>query len=254
MSTTVAREVEAPRVTPLPQVKCSAHSALIYWWPVWAMGFILAGWTALGDHHVALVPAGSTVDGNVVAAPEGSNPLLTGVHLTRSSVPGVLFVATILAVLVLRGGWLTERRAITLLTGSALVAGFVSVLDGWGPVASGAAYLGIYLNLGAYLVLSTGLFVLWMIHFFVLDRRSYVIITSEGVRLREGPDAPELTFPREEVSLEAEPYDWFRWLIGFGAGRVAVRVGDRRLELANVPRAGQRVAAARALVRETATR
>ena len=36
------------------------HSSLFYWWPVWLLGFILAGITAYEDHYLAIVPHGTT--------------------------------------------------------------------------------------------------------------------------------------------------------------------------------------------------
>ena len=32
------------------------HSTLYYWWPVWLLGFILAGITGFEGHRMALVP------------------------------------------------------------------------------------------------------------------------------------------------------------------------------------------------------
>src|SRR6516165_3773849 len=43
------------------QVTIVAHSMLFYWWPVWAVGLVLAGLTWLDGHRLAVVPAGTEV-------------------------------------------------------------------------------------------------------------------------------------------------------------------------------------------------
>src|SRR5205807_878071 len=35
------------------------HSNLVYWWPVWLLGYIAAVATYFGDRHMAIVPAGT---------------------------------------------------------------------------------------------------------------------------------------------------------------------------------------------------
>src|SRR5436309_286084 len=35
------------------------HSQLFYWWPVWLIGFVFAGWTAYFGGKLAVVPEGT---------------------------------------------------------------------------------------------------------------------------------------------------------------------------------------------------
>src|SRR5262245_49250470 len=42
-------------------IKVVSHTPLIYWWPVWLVGFILAGLTYADDARLAVVPGGTTV-------------------------------------------------------------------------------------------------------------------------------------------------------------------------------------------------
>lgn len=47
----------------LPQpkeIRIISHSNLYYWWPVWAIGFILAGLTWLDNHYMYILPGGTT--------------------------------------------------------------------------------------------------------------------------------------------------------------------------------------------------
>src|SRR5262245_45562010 len=46
---------------PRQTLKVVSHTGLIYWWPVWLVGFILAALTYLDGGRLAVVPAGTTV-------------------------------------------------------------------------------------------------------------------------------------------------------------------------------------------------
>src|SRR5271169_4722788 len=37
-----------------------SHCSLFYWWPVWAVGFLMCLITYFSGHHMATVPAGTT--------------------------------------------------------------------------------------------------------------------------------------------------------------------------------------------------
>ena len=56
---TAGQEPNAPGGEPPREVRVVAHTMLFYWWPVWAVGLLLAGLTALGGYCLAIVPAGT---------------------------------------------------------------------------------------------------------------------------------------------------------------------------------------------------
>src|SRR3954452_13456452 len=63
-------------------IKIVSHSDLFYWWPVWAVGFLMAFLTYQSGHRMAVVPDGTVaerarvVEGHgardVLVAPEGA--------------------------------------------------------------------------------------------------------------------------------------------------------------------------------------
>src|SRR5271166_3214744 len=55
-----ARDLPQPPEKPT-MIKIISHTNLIYWWPVWLVGFILAGLTYADGTRLALLPAGTTV-------------------------------------------------------------------------------------------------------------------------------------------------------------------------------------------------
>src|SRR4030081_2313935 len=50
--------------TPAPhknEIRIVSHSTLFYWWPVWAIGFLMAGLTLWDGHRMTTVPKGTVV-------------------------------------------------------------------------------------------------------------------------------------------------------------------------------------------------
>lgn len=232
------------------EVKVYMRSWLLYWWPVWAIGYLMAAWTLLDNRHMALVPEGAQVVGNAIAVPEGTAPLLTGVHVSPSRVPGLVFAVTLLAVLAFGTGWLWGWRALTF--GTVIVAAVLLVnwLDVWGTLGRWVSYLHVYINLGGYLVISTGLLVLWAAQFFVVDRRSYVVFSMSQIRVHYSIGEEEKAYDAGGAAFEKAPYDWFRWLVGFGAGDLRIRLpGGNVIDIPNVVHIGRRLTTIESLLR-----
>lgn len=154
------------------------HSPVLYWWPVWVVGFVMALWTYLDGHHMAFVPESSVVEGNRLIAPEGAELEPPVVHVARSRWPGGVFVfAVLLAVHLscasLRGPWglfgLAALAAVVLL---------FNWLDWWDPVFRWFGLLRIHLNLGAYLAIAVPLSLMWALAVILFDRCAYVVITT----------------------------------------------------------------------------
>src|SRR4051812_18415919 len=53
----------APPSSP-KEITIVSHSTLFYWWPVWAVGFLVAALTYLDGHVMATVPSGTVADHN----------------------------------------------------------------------------------------------------------------------------------------------------------------------------------------------
>ena len=84
---TVVPEPNAPSGVRPREVHIVAHTMLFYWWPVWAVGFLLAGLTGLDGHRLAIVPAGT----QVVEGFDGDREALVlpaGTHLLQDPATG----------------------------------------------------------------------------------------------------------------------------------------------------------------------
>ncbi len=219
-----------------------SHSPLLYWWPVWAVGFLMALWTLLDNHHLVVVPESTAVEGNRLVAPEGVTLQGPGVHVARSPVPGLLFVATLLAVVILSHVWLRGPWALFAAASVAAVMFLVSWLDWWDPLYRRVSLLRVHINLGGYLVIAVPLFLAWALAVFVFDRRTYMVFSVGQVRIRDELGDQEKAFDTSSITFEKRPYDWFRWLVGLGAGDMIIRTGGSNsqvFELSNVVRVGK---------------
>jgi hypothetical protein len=231
------------------ELRVYMHSWMLYWWPVWAVGYLMAAWTYIENQHMVLVPQGAEVVGNAVVAPEGAAPIETGIHVSPSRVPGLVFAITLLAVTAFGTGWLWGWRAFTF--AAVLVAGLFLIgwLNVWDVLARWVTYLHVYISLGGYLVISSGLLVLWVVQVFVADRRTYVVFSLGQVRVHNEIGEEERAYDAGGVSFEKAPYDWFRWLVGFGAGDLRVKVRGEVIQIPNVVHVGRRLDAIEVLLR-----
>ena len=225
------------------------HTGFLYWWPIWAVGLLMAAWTLVENRHMALVPAGAVVADNTLTVPDGSAPILTPVHMSASRTPGMVFALTVLLVVAFGSGWMRGWRAYTFATGAAAVLLLVNWLEGWDELGRLAAYLQVHVNLGGYLLLSGGLLLIWLAQVFVVDRRKYVVFTESQVVVHHEVGEQEQAYDTVGIAFEKAPYDWFRWVVGCGAGDLRVRVGGQWIEIPNVIRVGRRLGAIERLLR-----
>ena len=89
MSTTAPLPGTAPSAAPPApdrnEIKVVSHSNLFYWWPVWAVGYLMAILTLIDGHLLATVPKGTKAVKEVNAAGEKREAyvLPKGEHVKR---------------------------------------------------------------------------------------------------------------------------------------------------------------------------
>jgi hypothetical protein len=89
-----------------------------------------------------------------------------------------------------------------------------------------------------------------LVQFFIVDRRTYVVFSLSQIRVHYAIGEEEKAYDAGGAAFEKAPYDWFRWLIGLGAGDLRVRLpGGHVIEIPNVVHLGRRLAAIEALLR-----
>lgn len=259
-------EQTAPAVDARPeQVVVISHSPLFYWWPVWAVGFLMAGVTYLKGDQVAFVPqgtearAGVQVEGydgprDVLIAPAG-RPLPAAadseelkqprLRMAASNDLGIIWALTLCLVIAvtnipLRGLW--SFIAILLLVFAVVL---IAVLGWWDPILRAIRVIDIHLTSYSYLSISLFLFVAWLLAFLVFDRLVYMVFSRGQLRVRMAVGQGEQVYDTRGMVVERHRDDLFRhWLLGFGSGDLTVRTGgpnSQQLELPNVLGVGHKL-------------
>lgn len=263
-----------------------SHSMLFYWWPIWLLGFLLAGLTYAENHRLAILPPQSTVSedakddkGNsyyklgvvqsattrsLSSAVERSKPVpgaaATNAFPTRVSQQawmGPLFCVVLLLTVVitnvpLRGLW-TFLVLLLLLVLALLVS---LIPDGWERLLGTVGHLHIYINMAGYLFIATVVFILWAVAVFVFDQRTYVVFKPGQVQVREHIGTSIRGIPGELIEVVKRQDDLFRhWLLGFFSGDLILKRTDthEEIRLPNVLLLGWRISDVQRLLREKPT-
>lgn len=241
-----------------------SHSPLFYWWPVWAVGFIVALITFIDGSRMAVVPHG-TISGHnakgtvelqekgklqdiegrdVYVLPPGSQAEELRVHTARSKNPGVIFAFTLILIILISSVSLRGLWSIVIIVLIVLLVTIFALLDWWDPLLEWIGLLRIHVNAGGYLFISLALFIIWAVTFFIFDRQTYLIFSAGQVRVYQQIGEGEKVFDTTNLTFEKRQNDFFRhWIIGLGAGDLKVKTGGphpEEFELHNVLFVGNR--------------
>ena len=244
------------------ELKVVQHSQLFYWWPVWAVGFLLTLVTWAEGNRLALVPADSTIErtgdksyslkANVPPPPhrdgteleKGQTMPITdakrpfGLHMASQPFLGIIFMVTLLLVIIitnvpLRGLW--SVVAIVLVV---LLCVILSLLGLWELIAHWFWLLHIYINAAGYMFISTVLFAIWAVTVYWFDRQIYIIFTPGLMKVRETIGSGETAYDSSGMTIEHLRDDFFRhWILGLGSGDLVVHPAgpqSREVRLNNV--------------------
>jgi hypothetical protein len=255
------------------EITIISHSTLFYWWPVWAIGFLLGFITMLSGTVLAVVPAGTEVgnkttgtthlakaDGNideiplkdrtVLVLPEtksGKVPEVTTprVHMARSKNLGVVYAMVLLLVIFitnvpLRGLWSVIAIVIII-----CVTIIFALLGWWEYILRYLSFLDIRINEGGYFTISLVLFVIWLLIFWLFDQQIYMVFTPGQLRVRLEIGEGETAYDTTGMTIQKQRSDLFRhWILGLGSGDLIVRTAgaqSHQFDLPNVLFLGRKV-------------
>jgi len=267
-----------PAVTATPsdeEIRVYGHSNLLYWWPVWALGFLFAFLTYLDGHVMAVVPSGTQVEqGQVLAGHDGQpRDVLVAPPGQAVSVPsprdgnptpklmvaasnnyGVVFIAAILLSVIVTNFIFRGLLSVLVVAGLAVAILIVALAGWWDDVLGWLGGLDVRINAGGYLAVAVPLFLLWCFSTFVYDRYVYLIVGRGQVRIRSDIGGGEVVVDTGGLLLTKERDDLFRhWLFGLGSGDLEVKTGgpsNLDFELYNVLFIGTKLARIQDLLRE----
>lgn len=241
-----------------------SHSNLFYWWPVWVVGYILALLTWFDGHRMAIVPAGTEAqlqNGRQVLVLPENKEIKVGlrdnqpyVKIHHDSRFGEIYAIVLLLVIFitnvpLRGLW--SVIAIMILFFSITII----LLMGWHePILDALGSLYIYINMAGYLVISTALFVIWILTFLFFDRQRYIVFSPGQFRVRQEIGGAEESFDTTQLVVSKQRNDLFRhWILGLGSGDLIVETAGarpRHFDLPNVLFVGSKLKQIEDLLRE----
>jgi hypothetical protein len=240
------------------EVVIIGHSPLFYWWPVWMVGFVMAGLSWWQGHQVAFVPPGTVAERNVqVPGQEGPRDVLIvpagqslpaasdsdelmqpRMRMAASNGLGIVWAMTLLIVVVathvtLRGAW----SVVALVLIAAITVVF-AVFGLWESILRSLRLIDIHINALGYLSISLFLFVIWLLMFMVFDRLKYMIFTRGRLRVRKAIGDGEKVFDMRGMVFKRHRDDMFRhWLLGFGTADLTVFTSGanaQQIEMPNV--------------------
>jgi len=224
------------------EVRIYSHSPLFYWWPVWVCGFIMATWTLIDDHRMAIVPAKTTVDRTgegtyllKVNGPVRSDeplekaaavPNAPGFHLraAHNSRLGPIFVFVLLLVLLITSVPLRGLWSVVVIITLILTAIILALADMWDRIFESIGHLHIHANMALYLFLSGGMLVMWLVTVFFFDRQTYMIFTPGQLKVCLEIGGGETAYDTQGMTIQKHRDDLFRhWILGLGSGDLTVR-------------------------------
>lgn len=206
-----AREAAEERAH--PHLIVVSHSSLFYWWPVWVMGFVMAGLTWWYGQSLAVGP--------------------NEVRLHPSNNLGVLFFLTVFLVVLISNVEVRGLASVVVILGLVLTAVLMAYFGVWDNVLGWVGDLNVYLNQGAYFWFSILLFVTWVLATFVFDRMNYWEVKPGQVTRQRFWGAGSESYDTENLTLEKRRDDLFRhWILGLGSGDLRIHTyGARQKEI-----------------------
>jgi hypothetical protein len=244
---TPAHKPPAPPLT----IRVVSHTPLIYWWPVWLVGFILAVLTYADGARLDVLPPETTVkvikEKKVfeLTVPDGSAPALENaaantekgkdafpVRISRNKNYGIVYIVVILLVIFGSTVPLRGLASIIAILFILLLTMLFAYMDWWTPILDYLGGLHIEISLAGYLLPSIVLLVLWLATVFCYDPLRYMIFTpGQLVVHKEIGDLREV-FDTTQVEAEKRRSDLFRhWILGFGAGDLIIKVPSQSLQI-----------------------
>jgi hypothetical protein len=241
---------------PPNEIVIISHSTIFYWWPVWLVGFLMAAYTYLDGHVMALVPRGTVAESSrTVAGHDGprdvlvlppekqlpmdratGTPLQPRLRMAASNNPGVIFAVTLCLVIVITNVHMRGLWSVVVILAIAIVAVLLAVLGWWDVILNSFGLIDIHINALGYVSISLFLFAIWALTFLLYDRRMATIFSRGQVRVRTAIGGGETTYDTLGMRVEKHTDDVFRhWLLGFGSGDLTVKTSGTNAAQFEIP-------------------
>jgi hypothetical protein len=269
------------------EIRIVSHSNLFYWWPVWAIGFIMALLTAIDGHRMAILPSDTGQHRNATVElregssrkilekrdvlvlaenqhlqpdkPEGDTkelpePNALRFHVAQGKSYAVIFCTVLLLVIVITNVPLRGMWSVVIIMLVIMLVIIFSLAGWWDTILNWLFVLHIHINLAGYLFISIGLLAVWLVAFFFFDQQIYMVFTPRQFKVRTEVGGGEVTYDTIGMSLQKQRSDLFRhWILGLGSGDLVVNTSGAQahhFDLPNVLFVGKKVQQIEDMMRE----
>jgi hypothetical protein len=258
----------AATLPPVPQeVVVISHSNLFYWWPVWAVGYLMAIITVFNHELMTTVPSGTEAvnkaNGSITYGPDKKNKSLNdqdlyiappdykkefqppGVQMTLNKSLGVVYAIVLVLVITITNVPLRGLWSVIVIVVIVLVSIIFALRGIWEDILRAMNFLDIRINLAGYFFISTALLLVWLFVFFFFDRQIYMIFSPGNLRVQLAIGDGETTYDTTGMTIQKQRSDLFRhWILGLGSGDLIVNTSGAQthhFDLPNVLSIGRRV-------------
>src|SRR5262245_23771158 len=200
--------------SPPKEVVVISHSPIFYWWPVWFVGFLMAAWTYLEGHLMAVVPAGTVAESaravgghddprDVLVLPPGARlpvdratgaALQPRLRMAVGNGPGMIFVTILCLVIVITNIHLRGLWSVIAILGGVSVVVLIPLLGSWAPILRAVAVIDVHINALGYFSIALFLLAIWTLTVLVYDRQLYLIFSRGQLRVHTAIGAGEKTY------------------------------------------------------------
>jgi hypothetical protein len=205
MSTAAPQEQVVQPFTQDPDLEVTVigHSYIVYWWPVWAVGYLMA--------ILTYVQGVDTTFGDVTVR----------IHPSRTL--GVIFTVVFLLVIAMTHITVRGTASVTVIVSLLTVTLFFAWMGWWEDILKTMGRLAIFMNLGFYVFFSSAVFLVWALAVFAFDRMEYWEFRPGQAVYHTVMGGGEQTYDTRGMSVEKQRNDLFRhWILGLGAGDIHI--------------------------------
>jgi hypothetical protein len=265
----------APATRARSYIRIVSHSNLVYWYPVWAVGFILGILSMFSGDYMVTVPEGThagykaditggkgkdtktgselVVEGKnreVLVLPEGKHlkraigsddepPTQPRLHTWPSKGFGVAFATVLLLVIIITNIPLRGMWSVMIIVVTIMLIIILSLAEAWPTIREWWSRLDIRINAGGYFFISTVLLFIWAITFYLFDRQIYIVFTPGQLKVCTEIGGGEEVYDTVGLTLKKQRSDFFRHRIlgGIfgGAGDLIVNTSGARAAHIELP-------------------
>jgi hypothetical protein len=248
------------------ELKIVSHSGLFYWWPVWAVGYLMAAITWFDGTRLATVPAKGTelypkataaevtyypdpkdqgkkvttkiTDQDLLVAPEKADGKMSrpGPLMTSSKSPGVLWAIVVLLVITITNIPLRGLWSVIVIIVIIMLAVILALMGVWDTILETFSLLDIRINFGGYFFIATVLLGIWLTALLFFDQQVYMVFTPGQFRVRLEIGEGETAYDTTGMTIQKQRSDLFRhWILGLGSGDLIVRTSGAQAHHFDLP-------------------